>query len=100
MEMNDELPENIDLNWIGRHLLSTQKEMRIGFAEMKAGIARIDGRVMRVEGAVDELSVAVAALSVSNRQIRADVSKVLANQDDHEQRIRKIEKHLGLDDQR
>ena len=32
--MADEIPDNIDLNWIGRTLLNMQREMRAGFAEL------------------------------------------------------------------
>jgi hypothetical protein len=45
--MADELPENIDLNWIGRTLVNLQRDMRDGFAELRGDIAEL--KQMRAE---------------------------------------------------
>jgi hypothetical protein len=39
--MADELPDNIDLNWIGRTLLNLQRDVRDGFAELRDDIAEL-----------------------------------------------------------
>ena len=39
--MADELPENIDLTWIGRTLVNMQRDMRDGFAELRGDIAEL-----------------------------------------------------------
>jgi transcriptional antiterminator len=70
--MSDE-SENVSLQFLG-------KQMERMFSEL------------------EEVGLAVASLSVSNRHIRADVSKILANQEQHDARIKRIEQHLGLTD--
>ena len=79
--MTDEAaPENLVL-----HIL---REMRV---EMNDRFDKVEERFTRLESGMDELGIAVATLAVSNRHIRADAHKILANQDSHETRIKALE---------
>ena len=73
-------PENLIL-----HIL---REMR---AEMNDRFDKVEERFTRLESGVEEVSIAVATLNLSNRHLRADVHKILANQDNHETRIKALE---------
>ena len=64
-------------------------EDRFGTIDQRLGT--IDQRLTGLESGLDELGIAVATLAVSNRHIRADVHKILANQDNHETRIKALE---------
>lgn len=91
--------ENISLKFIAEQLkrvLDGQNEMRGDIAEMKSDLSEVKTRATRLEDTAEEIALAVANLAVSNRHIRADISKVLANQDDHEARMKRLEDHLGL----
>jgi hypothetical protein len=84
--MADE-PENLVL-----HLL---REIR---KETTERFDKLEEKLARLNSTVEEVALAVASLSVSNRHIRADTSKILANQEQHEARIKRIEDRLGLTD--
>jgi chromosome segregation ATPase len=91
--------DNISLKFIAEQLkrvLDGQGEIKGDITEMKSDLGELKARVARLEDTAEETALAVANLAVSNRHIRADISKVLANQDDHEARIRRLEDHLGL----
>lgn len=45
--MADKLPDNVDLNWIGRTLLKLQNDVRAGFAELRGDVAEL--KRMRAE---------------------------------------------------
>jgi len=91
--------EKISLEFIGeqlKRLLSGQTEMKADIVELKETIVELKETTDRIDRNVSELNVAVANLTVSNRHLRADVSKILAESGDHESRIARIEQHLGL----
>lgn len=93
--------EKISLEFIGeqmKRVLSGQTEIQDDLKEVKQDLGDLKNRMSRLESTVEETALAVANLAVSNRHIRADVSKVLANQEQHEARIKRIEEHLGLTD--
>jgi chromosome segregation ATPase len=93
--------EKISLEFIGEQLkrvLSGQTEIKEDLKDVKQDLGDLKNRMSRLESTVEETALAVANLAVSNRHIRADVSKVLANQEQHEARIKRIEEHLGLTD--
>ena len=69
-------------------ILHILREMR---AEMNGRFDRVEERLGRLESGMDEVGLAVATLTLSNRHIRADVHKILANQDNHEQRLKVVE---------
>ena len=80
-------PEDLILH-ILREMRGDVKDLR---AEMNDRFDKVEERFTRLESGVDELGIAVATLTVSNRHIRADVHKILANQDNHETRIKALE---------
>ena len=74
------------------HILREMRgDVKVLRAEMNDRFDKVEERFTRLESGVDELGIAVATLTVSNRHIRADVHKILANQDNHETRIKALE---------
>lgn len=96
--MSDE-SENVSLQFLGKQMermFSELAEIKRNTAVLDERFDKVDEKLGRLGADVEEVGLAVASLSVSNRHIRADVSKILANQEQHDARIRRIEEHLGL----
>jgi uncharacterized protein YoxC len=98
--MSDE-SENVSLQFLGKQMermFSELAEIKRNTALLNERFDKTDEKLGRLGSDVEEVGLAVASLSVSNRHIRADVSKILANQEQHDARIKRIEQHLGLTD--
>ena len=89
--MTDETSPPPAENLILHILREMRAEMNARFDKVGERFTTIDQRLGRVESGLEEVSIAVATLNLSNRQLRADVHKILANQDNHETRIKALE---------
>ena len=67
-----DIPENIDLNWIGRHLVSLQDDSRALRSDMDM-LIRI---VVRLDNTVNALREDVRALWSSQRDLRQCIEAV------------------------
>jgi hypothetical protein len=92
---------NIDWRIIGQNmerLLTDVAEVKQLATQNAQRLENMAGILDRVDRNVDDLNLAVANLTLSNRHLRADTTQILAESGEHEKRIARIEKHLGLTD--
>jgi len=75
--MADDLPDNLDLRWLGRTLLDLRIEMRDGFAQLRAEMASLRRDmdmtirlVSRVDNTLNALREDVQALWLSQGDLR------------------------------
>jgi chromosome segregation ATPase len=79
-----ELPENVDLQWLARHLVEFRRETRDELALMRADI-----RALRTD--MDMLTRIVLRLDSTVNALREDIKSLWLNQGDLRRRIEALE---------
>jgi chromosome segregation ATPase len=73
--MKDELPENVDLQWIGRHIVDSRNEMREFRDEMRGSLRAIGRELQSLR---DDVNVTAAILRRMDHNLESHTGEIRA----------------------
>jgi predicted RNase H-like nuclease (RuvC/YqgF family) len=85
--MTDELPENVDLRWLGRTLIGFRDEMR----DLGREVRHLKDEVRAVRSDLDLLVLRAMRIDTNVTALRDDIQTLFITQGDHRRRIEALE---------